>query len=510
MCHLGQYVRLCIFAAGISISLAHERLRIGADSYPTYQELYYSQTLDHFNPASKARWQHRYLLNDKNWDGRGILANGCRGPILLYTGNEGPIDGFWASNGFMIQVLAPKWGALLLFPEQRFYGKSMPFGNDSFKTEHLSYLTTNQVLEDYAELIYHIKGSLKGAEGCPVVAFGGSYGGTLTALLRASHPAAVVGGLAASSELGYYDIAGWASHGVNEFAFEDVVVQDYKDAEPRCLEAIDAAKRTIAEASEEELVKAFNLCNAKGLGPTKTSTFTYALEGLPQEDYPYTIGAMPAKPVTYVCQALVKALVSTHSTTEDQKRQDFLEAAGSVIRLSFGSNGSQCIPDYGVGGPGNTPGDGPGLGSWGWQSCTETLHEFSARTIRNYSFNYESSAKLCSDLYGASVTPDVTALAQKFGGYALAEGTAGVKNIIWSHGTLDPWHGWFQNMKTPPVGSEVYHFLMKGSAHHLDLKAPNAADPSDVTAARAQYEKIIYRWIQEFAGSETKTEIVVV
>merc|ERR1711871_1357532 len=114
-----------------------------------------------------------------------------------------------------------------------------------------------------------------------------------------------------------------------------------------------------------------------------------------------------------------------------------IDAAAAVVALGFGYNGSSCIPEYGVAGPGNTPGDGPGLGSWGWQSCTETLHKFSARTIRDYTFNFSSSADICSKLYGSSVVPDTKALAREFGGYALADGSSGVRNIIWSQGTLD-------------------------------------------------------------------------
>jgi len=62
---------------------------------------------------------------------------------------------------------------------------------------------------------------------------------------------------------------------------------------------------------------------------------------------------------------------------------------------------------------------------------------------------------------------------------------------------LDPWHGWFKNISSPPTKSEIYHFLMEGSAHHLDLRGPNPADPPDVTHARQQYELIIYSWIKE-------------
>ena len=98
---------------------------------------FYSQTLDHFNPQNSARWEHRYLFSDEHWNGSGTLVNGCKGPILFYTGNEGSITGFWSGNGFMIDKLAPKWGALLVFAEERYYGASLPFGNASLEAENL-------------------------------------------------------------------------------------------------------------------------------------------------------------------------------------------------------------------------------------------------------------------------------------------------------------------------------------------------------------------------------------
>ena len=67
------------------------------------------------------------------------------------------------------------------------------------------------------ELMAHLKSTLgPDAANCPVVAFGGSFGGTLTTFLRATHPDVVVGGLAASAPIGYYDKEGWAAHGVDE------------------------------------------------------------------------------------------------------------------------------------------------------------------------------------------------------------------------------------------------------------------------------------------------------
>lgn len=108
---------------------------------PAYETRWFPQPLDHFGPTGGATWAHRYLFADEHWGSAGPLANGCKGPILFYTGNEGPIDAFWGSNGFMQQVLAPRLGALLVFAEERYYGLSRP-QNASGKFD---YLSTEQV-----------------------------------------------------------------------------------------------------------------------------------------------------------------------------------------------------------------------------------------------------------------------------------------------------------------------------------------------------------------------------
>lgn len=109
---------------------------------------YYNQTLDHvnnFNP-SNPKWSHRFLFNDEHW-GKKALSPKCPGPILMYTGNEAPITAFWGGNGFMIDYLAPKWGALIFFPEQRYYGESIPSASEE-------YLTTQQVCCNILYAVY--------------------------------------------------------------------------------------------------------------------------------------------------------------------------------------------------------------------------------------------------------------------------------------------------------------------------------------------------------------------
>ncbi|KAL1486600.1 hypothetical protein MTO96_046888 [Rhipicephalus appendiculatus] len=84
---------------------------------------------------------------------------------------------------------APEFNALVVFAEHRFYGQSLPFGNKSYESpHHLGYLTSEQALADYADLILHLKYTLPGAEKSAVVAFGGSYGGMLAAWFRVKYP----------------------------------------------------------------------------------------------------------------------------------------------------------------------------------------------------------------------------------------------------------------------------------------------------------------------------------
>lgn len=55
---------------------------------------------------------------------------------------------------------------------QRYYGKSQPFGKDSFNVPEIGLLTVEQALADYAVMITELKTQLA-ATRCPVIVFGG-------------------------------------------------------------------------------------------------------------------------------------------------------------------------------------------------------------------------------------------------------------------------------------------------------------------------------------------------
>ena len=266
-------------------------------------------------------------------------------------------------------------------------------------------------------------------------------------------------------------------------------------------------------------------------------------QGLCQEDYPYPVGGRPGWPVNATCSALVTAL---DADSGDGAALVAAAAAATKMALGYGADG-ECLATFEEG-PGGVPGDGPGPDAWGYQSCTETLHEFSSRAppegLRAFAFDLNTTGvQACGQLFDGLVTPDTGYLARRFGGYLLGDGLAAVTNIVWSNGLLDPWSGggFYAPRGTLPlaeaavqsaeggaaraaaaaaagVGIEsglgawadarrgTFWLSLPSGAHHLDLRAPDPADPSDVTAARAVEEAAVLSWVGAFAAKDAELQ----
>uniref|UniRef100_A0A7S4BVQ4 Uncharacterized protein n=1 Tax=Chrysotila carterae TaxID=13221 RepID=A0A7S4BVQ4_CHRCT len=139
------------------------------------------------------------------------------------------------------------------------------------------------------------------------------------------------------------------------------------------------------------------------------------------------------------------------------------------------------------------------LPAWGYQSCTETLHRFSVPpgAWRSYEWDERRLSDACFAAFG--VRPRLDWIEGWSGGYAIAD-LRTTTNLIWSNGKLDPWHrGGFLRQTDALPGGRV--FVFDYTAHHQDLRAPSADDPSELVVARAVEEELIRRWIQEAASA---------
>ncbi|NXR06695.1 PCP carboxypeptidase, partial [Semnornis frantzii] len=209
--------------------------------------------VDHFGFDENLTFQQRYLIADQHWKKE-------NGPILFYTGNEGDITWFCNNTGFMWDV-AEELNAMLVFAEHRYYGESLPFGNESFSdSKHLNYLTSEQALADFAVLIEYLKMTIAGARYSPVIAIGGSYGGMLAAWFRMKYPHVVVGALAASAPIWQFgDLVPCGR-------FFSVVTNNYKMGGMGCAESIRKSWNAInhlatTDAGLQWLSSTFRLCS---------------------------------------------------------------------------------------------------------------------------------------------------------------------------------------------------------------------------------------------------------
>ncbi|XP_042898313.1 dipeptidyl peptidase 2 isoform X1 [Parasteatoda tepidariorum] len=450
-----------------------------------YVEDYFDQQIDHFNFESNSNqtFKQRFLYNDTWWD-RG------RGPIFFYAGNEGDIVGFWENTGYMFKI-APQFQALVVFVEHRYYGKSLPFGQDSFQPKSIGLLSIQQALADYAFFLKSYKKKLN-ADDCPVIAFGGSYGGMLAAYMKFKYPNIITGAIAASAPI--YQVAGKLSGDI----FFQAVTKDFQK-EPGCENQVRAAFGQIQKWAAEgasglrDISRAFHLC--KPLADNKD--YDHFLRWIRNSfvsaammDYPYPatfMGNFPAFPVKVMCSRLLNAT----------RPVDGLYSAAAL----YYNASNPPVPCFDIYQEYIYCADptGCGLGSdskaWDYQACTEINLEGNTNGINDMfpalPFNSTMRDDYC--LKAWNVLPRRNWLDVLYWG----EDIASSSNIVFSNGNLDPWApgGVLQD-----ISDTLVTVLVDGGAHHLDLRADNPLDPPSVVAARSFETRNIQKWLHDYYG----------
>ena len=103
-------------------------------------------------------------------------------------------------------------------------------------------------------------------------------------------------------------------------------------------------------------------------------------------------------------------------------------------------------------------------------------------------------ANWCAATYG--VRPSVSAADVAYGGRDVR---ASGSRIVFTNGELDPWSAAGVTEDDVDAARDLVSIRMRGAAHHLDLRSPNAADPADVVAARNLQRRMLRKWISEDA-----------
>ncbi|MBN3299531.1 DPP2 peptidase, partial [Amia calva] len=416
-----------------------------------FQEKYFQQVLDHFNFNSygDGTFKQRYLITDQYWD-RG------QGPIFFYTGNEGDIWAFALNSGFITELAAQEH-ALVIFAEHRYYGKSLPFGDASFKVPEIGLLTVEQALADYAVLITELKKQLD-ATASPVIVFGGSYGGMLSVYMRLRYPNIVTGALAASAP-----VVSTAGLGDPRQFFRDVTL-DFERYNPACKDAVKSAFRqleNLAKLQDYGRIQAeFSLCATPSSWRDVHQLYGFLRNGftlMAMLDYPYSthfMGNLPANPVKVACDTILNGT-------------DMLRALRDTVGIVYNSTGElACYDLYTLYIECADP-TGCGLGSdslaWDYQAKVELCYESNNVTdmFPVMPFTEQDREAYCRKKWGVSPRPGW--LRTQYWADALSTAS----NIIFSNGDLDPWaNGGIRNSLSP----SLIAINITDGAHHLDLR----------------------------------------
>ncbi|KAH7561146.1 hypothetical protein JRO89_XS10G0179600 [Xanthoceras sorbifolium] len=340
-------------SATYPMSMRFDRMETDSlgDLPPDFVAYNYTQTLDHFNykPESYATFQQKYVMNFKYWGGPNTSS-----PIFVHAGAEVPVT--WGIGGFIVD-LASQFNGLLLFIEHRYYGDSMPFGSEEEAYQNastLGYFSSTQALADYAQLITDVKKNLS-AENCPVIAVGGSYGGMLASWLRLKYPHIVIGALASSAPILYFDDI------TPQNGYHVVVTKDFREYSESCYNTIKESWNEIDRVGAQtnglvNLSSIFSTCSPLDSSHKLKRQLAVVYVVSAQYDNP------PENWVSKVCSAIDGAPQGT----------DILGRVAAGLNASvFGGGPCNHISDFGLN---NKSG-------WHWQDIKTVLKKFASNII---------------------------------------------------------------------------------------------------------------------------------
>ncbi|KAL9245658.1 hypothetical protein vseg_019283 [Gypsophila vaccaria] len=454
-----------------NVSLAYIKshvLKDGDKYLPTQQHLF-NQTLDHFSPFDHRQFQQRYyeyLDNFRSPDG----------PIFLR------ICGEYACTGIpddYLSALAKKFGAAIVCPEHRYYGKSSPF--ESHTTENLRYLSSKQALFDLAAFRQYYQESLNqklnrpGVEN-PWFVFGVSYSGALSAWFRLKFPHLTCGSLASSAVV-------LAVYNFTEFD-QQIGVSAGPDCKAVLQEVTQLAEERLT-TDDKELRSLFGAAELRDDGD-----FLYFLADAAVMAFQY---GNPDK----LCSPLVEAKKANH---------DLLAAYASYVKDYFVGSFGSSVKTYSQEHLKNTTvGDDSEDRLWWFQVCSEVAYFQVAPakdSIRSSKVDTRYHLDLCKNVFGDGVYPEVDATNLYYGGLQIAG-----SKIVFANGSQDPWR--HASKQISSTGMPSYLITCHNCGHGTDMRgcpqSPVSAEgdskgcssPDAVNKVRQHITEKIDLWLSE-------------
>ena len=187
--------------------------------------------------------------------------------------------------------------------------------------------------------------------------------------------------------------------------------------------------------------------------------------------------------------------------TDDPLADMWATSAAAMVFLNY-DNQLECLDVS----PSQDPQSGLDGNGWAVQYCNEMAMPFASRESTSMfppsEWNEPENTARCKAMYGEK--PQYSWALDYFGGHIPEKDFMKASNIIFSNGELDPWHagGVLTN-----VSKQTVSLYIENSAHHLDLRLPNPADPLSLTIARQTEIEWIAKFIDQYQGTNFYSEV---
>ena len=463
-----------------------------ADPAPTHT---ITLPLDHRAPTAHPTFQLRYWVNDT------LYKPGS--PLFFILGGEGPESPAAVSARSGVSWYAQQFGALLVAAEHRFYGESVPSNNVS--VTNLRFLTSEQALADFATLVTNLTATLQLPANTPVIAFGGSYSGSLSAWFHLKYPTIVHGSLASSAPV------------QAKLDFPEYLMTVQHSLGRQCTSLLANATRLIetlleSPAQRAYLARVFNVCEGAIEGELERSMFFNNLLGPITALVQYNTNYRTIN-ITSACRYMAEVAEQSNALTALMRFNEWYNTAenGSYPFAMGGECQNVSYSGYLQFMQANSADR-----QWYWQTCHEFGFYQTAEDV-NYTrpdgqlalepsafsrryINLDFYLRQCYDLFGltgSTVAFNVLQTLDRYGGWHVS-----TNRTIFSNGLIDPWHTMSvinntQLAPPPPSALEPLNLvnLIGPTSHCQDLGYPRPTDIVQLKAARLRNVNQMSLWL---------------
>ena len=494
------------------------------DFDPNVTEYWFDAVVDHFNfrPTSTPTFPLRYFVNDQYYQN-------ASSPVLFYAGNEADIMQFVKNSGFLWEA-AQALGAMVVFGEHRYYGKSFPFGSPQAAVTpvNISYLTVEQAMADYNTLQVYLRQKWSMSRDAAFIVAGGSYGGNLALWMRLKNPNLWAGALASSATP--------LKHLLRESnAFNKIVADTYGNVSSECPKMIRQGWKELFDQVTTETGRAnirteLKLCRVPPARQTTRSAqdihgwISGALETMVQYGYPYPTNfynPVPGYPFRVACENMLNEttglgalraaaqvyynytgqsgqcfdwLSARKKSYEGQRQhlagQQFWNRLGQLDRMETHNDGmmSSEVNDD----------DWTGV-AWNYQCCTEVYQPMPTDGVTDFELPHQPNKteyfEHCRQRW-EGVTPRPNWEEMTF----MSDNIQAGSNIFLASGQLDPWRA--AGIQSVPLGAHksIIVRIIENGAHHLDLRSSHPMDPPSIVKVRQEELQAMRQWIKEWQG----------